>query len=197
MTSMLDGGVQAVTTPSGNNPSGAAIAEIQRLRGNLARSQTSLKVLNSELSTLKTAKAALEAELESLSQALFEEANKMVSEERKKFHKHMEEIKVELRILREELDEVKMERDAVKRTMKFLEEEARLGVITPPVGGIDALTPKLEEERRLERSPLVQASVPPGEGEGEEKKGEEASFVETKKLEDPAKVEAESKEAGQ
>lgn len=86
--------------------------ELYRLRQTLSTTQTQLSNLQLELSSAHKAKTNLEEELESLSQELFEEANKMVADERKKC--------VELEA---EVKDVRLEMEAMKRTMKVLEDD--------------------------------------------------------------------------
>ncbi|KZT54769.1 hypothetical protein CALCODRAFT_485251 [Calocera cornea HHB12733] len=82
--------------------------------GELERVREMLRKERGEAELLKKEKAGLEQEIESLSQALFEEANKMVSDERKK------RAQAEL-----DLQELRDEREAMRRTLRMVEDENR------------------------------------------------------------------------
>ncbi|KZO93963.1 hypothetical protein CALVIDRAFT_229633 [Calocera viscosa TUFC12733] len=82
--------------------------------GELERVREMLRKERGEAEALKKEKAGLEQEIESLSQALFEEANKMVSDERKR------RAQAEL-----DLQELRDEREAMRRTLRMVEDENR------------------------------------------------------------------------
>ena len=76
--------------------------------------------IQAEKQRIKEEKEALEAEIENLSVSLFEEANKMVAEERKA-------VEMERRVraaVEEELREVREEKEALRRALRLMDEQA-------------------------------------------------------------------------
>ncbi|EJU02898.1 hypothetical protein DACRYDRAFT_106982 [Dacryopinax primogenitus] len=98
---------QSLTSASTPALLDGTLVEVERLRDALRNERA-------QSESLKKEKAGLEQEIESLSQALFEEANKMVSDERKR--RAAAEI---------DLQEMRDEREAMKRTLRMVEEENR------------------------------------------------------------------------